>query len=117
MTAFRMTLSAVALAALVAAPAAEAKTQLAGRVGPQATISLKLNGKRVTTLPPGVYLVAVSDRSGEHNFHLKGNGVNKVITGIAYTGTKKVAVTLKKGKYRFFCDPHSTFMKGSFTVT
>ena len=25
-------------------------------------------------------------------------------------------VTLKKGTYRFVCDPHATIMKGSFTV-
>ena len=30
-------------------------------------------------------------------------------------GTKTFTVTLKKGTYKFICDPHP-FMKGSFTV-
>jgi plastocyanin len=26
-------------------------------------------------------------------------------------------VTLRKGTYKYVCDPHATFMKGSFTVS
>jgi plastocyanin len=26
-------------------------------------------------------------------------------------------VTLKKGSYTFVCDPHASFMKGSFSVS
>jgi plastocyanin len=32
-------------------------------------------------------------------------------------GTKTWTVTLKAGKYTYVCDPHASFMKGSFTVT
>jgi plastocyanin len=31
--------------------------------------------------------------------------------------TKTWTVTLKKGTYRYVCDPHSSQMKGSFKVT
>jgi plastocyanin len=39
-----------------------------------------------------------------------------VLTGVAFTGTKSVVLTLKKGTYRFVCDPHSNSMRGSFRV-
>jgi plastocyanin len=53
-----------------------------------------------------------------HNFHLKGPGVNKQITSVAFVGTKTVTVKLTKGKYTYVCDPHATIpsMKGTFTV-
>jgi plastocyanin len=31
-------------------------------------------------------------------------------------GTTTWKVTLKKGTYKYVCDPHASFMKGSFTV-
>ena len=63
----------------------------------------------------GKYTLVVSDKSSIHNFHLKGPGVN-VKTSVAGDGTKTFAITLKKGKYTFLCDPHATSMKGSFTI-
>jgi plastocyanin len=45
-----------------------------------------------------------------------GPGVNKVVSTVPFTGTKTVTVTLKKGKYTYQCDPHSTAMRGTFTV-
>ena len=42
--------------------------------------------------------------------------VDKVITSVGFTGTKSAVVTLKAGKYTYVCDPHASFMKGSFTV-
>jgi plastocyanin len=47
---------------------------------------------------------------------LKGPGVTKRITGVGFTGTKTATVTLKRGKYTYYCTPHKSFMKGSFTV-
>jgi plastocyanin len=41
--------------------------------------------------------------------------VNKLTT-VAFKGTKTWTVTLRKGTYRYVCDPHKTFMKGSFRV-
>jgi len=39
-----------------------------------------------------------------------------MVTTVGFTGTKSLALTLKKGVYRFFCDPHSAVMHGSFRV-
>lgn len=104
------------VAALVVATSAHAKTKLIGTVGPGFTITLKSTaGKKVTTLKAGPYAIQVTDSSGSHNFHLRGPGVNKM-TSVAGTGKTTFLVTLKKGTYRYNCDPHSTTMKGSFTV-
>ena len=113
----------VALAALVAVlivPAALGSTPvLNGTVGPGFTITLKKAGVKVTKLKHGTYVIKVADKSGIHNFHLKGPGVDKK-TAVTFTGTKTWTVTLKAGKYTYVCDPHSRppfSMKGSFTVT
>jgi plastocyanin len=103
------------VAALVAVPAAQAKTVLTGTVGPGFTITLAKAGKKVTKLAPGAYVIKVSDKSAIHNFHLKGPGVNK-LTSVGKSGTSTWTLTLKKGKYTYVCDPHSSTMKGSFTV-
>ena len=110
--------AAAALAVPLATPAAPA-AKLAGTVGPGFTISLKKPGvvARVKTLPRGVYSITVTDRSGAHDFHLRGPGVNRVITGVAFVGKKTVTVTLKKGLYTYVCDPHALDMRGSFRVT
>ena len=71
----------------------------------------------MTKLKAGVYTIKVVDKASIHDFHLTGPGVNKVITSVGFTGTKTVTVTLKKGKYTYVCDPHSSSMNGSFTVT
>jgi plastocyanin len=105
----------VALAAI--APATAETEKLVGTVGPGYTISLKYDGKKVTKLDPGKYLVRVTDKGSFHSFHLIGPGVNKVITSVGFTGTKSVTVTLKKGTYTYRCDPHRTQMHGSFTVS
>lgn len=60
------------------------------------------------------YRFAIVDRSASHNFHLTGPGVNGVITGVGFTGTKSIVLTLRKGAYRFLCDPHADSMRGSF---
>jgi plastocyanin len=105
-----------ALALAVSAQAATpSKTTLVASVGPGFTISLKKGGARVTTLKPGAYVIRVSDKSSIHNFHLRGPGVNKA-TGVAFMGSRTFQVTLKRGSYRFQCNPHSGQMRGSFTV-
>jgi plastocyanin len=111
--------SAAALAALALAGPVAAQQQastLNGTVGPGFTIALAKSGKKVTKLAPGSYTIVVNDKAGAHNFHLSGPGVNKVITSVPFVGTKSVTVTLKKGTYKFVCDPHASMMKGSFTV-
>ncbi len=112
-------LLAVATAALVTAAAAmpsASVTKLTGTVGPGFTITLKKGSAKVKTLKAGKYKIVVRDKSDDHDFHLKGPGVNKFITTTPFVGTKTVTVTLKKGKYTYVCDPHASIMKGSFTV-
>jgi plastocyanin len=110
-------LAAAGLAAAALASSAGAATpKLSGTVGPGFTISLKMAGKAVKTLKAGTYSITVSDKSGIHNFHLTGPGVNKQITAVGFVGTKTVVVKLKKGVYKFVCDPHASTMKGSFKV-
>ena len=56
------------------------------------------------------------DRWGERYFHLTGPGLNKS-TSVSAKGTSTWKVTLKPGTYKYVCDPHASFMKGSFKVT
>lgn len=109
----------VVIAALAAVSTAAAKpTVLKGTVGPGFTIKLTTAaGKPVKTLKAGSYSITVSDKSGIHNFHLIGPGVNKALTSVGFMGTKTVVVKLKAGKYIYQCDPHSGDMKASFSVT
>jgi len=106
----------VAVAGLAAGAAAPAAPQtITGVVGPGFTITLKQRGKVVRSLPPASYVFVIDDRSNIHNFHLTGPGVNKT-TSVAAVGKKTWRLTLRRGTYRFLCDPHPTVMKGKFTV-
>ena len=107
-----------ALAASTTAAAAPASQVLKGTVGPGFTITLTLSGKKVTKLKAGTrYRFVISDRAPIHDFHLIGPGLNRVLTTVDFTGTRSVFLTLKKGAYRYFCDPHASFMKGAFKAT
>jgi plastocyanin len=115
-TAIAVTVSGLALALAANAPAAAPKT-VQGTVGPGFTIKLTLAGKKVTKLKKGVrYRFLIRDRSSIHDFHLMGPGVNRVLTSVDFTGTKSVVLRLRKGTYRFVCDPHASLMHGSFRV-
>lgn len=110
----------VLLAALVAAllvPAAFAATPtLNGVDGPGFTITLTKSGAKVKNLKTGTYVFKIADKSGIHNFHLKGPGIDKK-TGVGFQGNVTWTLKLKKGTYKFMCDPHASFMHGSFTVS
>jgi plastocyanin len=106
----------VAAALVVTASATAAPPTLNGVDGPGFTISLKKGGKKVASLKAGKYKIVVKDLSNIHNFHLTGKGVNKK-TGVGAKGTFTWTVTLKKGTYKYVCDPHIPIMKGSFKVT
>jgi plastocyanin len=110
-----LAIAALALAIAVPALATPSAKKLQGTVGPGFTITLKSGGKKVTSLKAGKYTLAVSDKSNIHNFHLKGPGVNKD-TGVSFKGNKTFSITLKKGAYKYVCDPHASIMKGSFKV-
>ena len=114
-------LAAAALAAfatgVVSASAATAATpKLIASVADPLKISLTVGGKKVTKLKAGAYTIVVNDTAADHNFHLTGPGVNKT-TSVSAKGTTTWKVTLKKGTYLYICDPHASFMKGSFTVS
>ena len=110
-------LGAVAVALVVTAAATPmALPKLTGTVGPGFTISLKRGLAPVKLLKAGKYTFVVSDKSGIHNFHLKGPGLSRAITAVGFTGTKTVTLTLKKGRYTYVCDVHPS-MVGHFTVT
>ena len=110
--------AAVGLALAIAgtAPAAPAPKSIQGSVGPGFSIGLELGGKNVTGLKHGTYRFVIDDRSSIHDFHLTGPGLNRTITTVDFTGTKSIVLTLRKGVYRYFCDPHSDVMHGSFRV-
>ena len=107
----------VVVSIVLAGNASAAPKTVVGTVGPGYTITLKLNGSNVTKLKAGVqYRFVINDRASIHDFHIEGPGLDKVITGVGFTGTKSFLVKLKKGTYRFECDPHESFMHGSFKV-
>jgi plastocyanin len=92
-------------------------TTLIATVGPGPTISLRTrSGRRVSRVRRGRYRIVVRDRSAMHNFHLRGPGVNKRTT-VGFRGSRTWTLTLRRGIYRFVCDPHAARMRGSFRVT
>ena len=118
---FRVTVATavcgLALTLVATSPAAPLPKTVQGSVGPGFTINLTLKGKSVTTLKKGVrYRFLINDRSSIHDFHLTGPGLNRMLTTVDFTGTKSFVLTLHKGVYRYFCDPHASVMHGSFRV-
>jgi plastocyanin len=99
-----------------AASVGAATPKLIGTVADPLTISLTQGGKKVTHLKAGAYAIIVQDTAADHDFHLTGPGVNKT-TSVGGKGTFTWKVTLKSGTYTYVCDPHASFMKGSFTVS
>src|SRR5262249_52286856 len=95
-------------------------TTLVGTVGPGFTISLTQNGTKVTTLKAGNYLFVVTDKASIHNFVLQqqsGGTLAKDLTAVPFTGTSVYAITLARGKYKYYCRPHESSMFGFFTVS
>ena len=110
-----MLAAAAVVAAVVTGGAGAATPKLTASVSDPTNISLKQGSKKVTSLKAGKYTIVVKDEAADHNFHLSGPGVNKK-TSVGGKGTTTWTVTLKKGTYKYVCDPHASFMKGSFTV-
>jgi hypothetical protein len=108
----------MAAVGIATAATAMAVPKLHGTVGPGFTISLKdPHGKTLKALGHGKYTFIVRDKTDIHNFTLNGPGIkNKMITGTSFVGTKTVTLTLKKGKYTFYCTVHPT-ITGTFKVT
>lgn len=105
-----------AAAAALAAVALGANPKLFGTTGPGFTITLRdAQGQDVSRLEPGPLQIEVDDLSAEHNFHLRGPGVD-VFTDVEGTGKRTFNVTLVDGRYTFQCDPHASTMGGTFDV-
>ena len=116
-------IAALATALAAALPAVAATPTFKGNVGPGFTIKMVSKPTKV-----GKATLVISDKADDHNYHLLGPGGKEVAavvkgkprktvdTGVSPTGTTTFTVTLKKGTYKFVCDPHASFMKGSFTI-
>lgn len=108
-----VTLGAVAALALASVgQAVPAATAIKGTVGPGFTISVTPR-----TVKAGRHSFVIQDKSGIHNWHITGPGVNRVIGGVSQTGTFRATLTLRKGTYRIVCDPHASAMKTTLRVT
>jgi plastocyanin len=115
---FVLALAAVALVGVIAAGSASAATPTltATLSGDNAfKIGLLFKGKPVKTLKAGTYKIVGNDQARTHDYRLRGPGVNKA-TSVTGKGKFTWTVKLKPGKYTYLCDPHKSFMKGSFTV-
>jgi plastocyanin len=109
-------LAAAALALAVAGLAGAEGPKLSGSVGPGFVISLTdAQGAAVTQLSAGPHEFEIDDRANEHNFHLRGPGID-LFTEVAFIGKTTWQVTLQDGMYTFVCDPHADSMRGSFRV-
>ena len=108
-------LLAVAALAVFSMSAGAATPRLIGTVGPGETITLKTSaGKRVTALKPGIYSIAIRDRSEDHNFHLRGPGFNKALSSVPFVGNRTVTVRVRAGAWTSVCTPHADDMRGAF---
>lgn len=106
--------------AVVALGKTAAVPKLKGTVGPGYTITLiNSSGAKVTTLRAGTYSLVISDKASIHDFTLEqqtGGDVEKHLTSVPFKGTKTVTVTLKRGKWKYYCTPHESIIFGFFTV-
>ena len=105
------TTAATTEASTEASGSGDGKT-LNGSVGPGFVISLD----GTDGLTPGSYTLAINDQSAAHNFHLTGPGVD-VSSEVGKTEKEDYKIELQAGEYTFVCDPHSSQMHGTLTVS
>jgi len=116
--AMRLFLASAALTVVlaVAGGASAQGPTLFGTVGPGFSIRFSdAAGNPVRNLDPGTYTIQIEDKADIHNFHLTGPGVD-MATDTDQMGTFVWTVTLVAGTYHYQCDPHSSTMRGDFTV-
>jgi len=120
----RVTLTAIAAAAAILVLAGSALSHssatptLVGTVGPSFHITLTKGGKLVKTLPHGRYKFVIHDRASIHAFSLDGpHGFAHDFTKIPFIGTKTATITLKAGRYKYYCPNHESILFGHFRVT
>jgi len=118
LTAAAAATTATALALVVVSAASAATPKLIGTVGPGFTITLTQGGKKVTKLKAGTFTFVINDRSSMHSYGLDGpNGFARDFTSVSFKGTKTFTLTLKAGRYKYYCQPHESSMFGDFTVS
>ena len=82
--------------------------------------ALKFNKKVLSTKSGAVTINMTNPASIPHGIAVEGNGVDKDGQPVTSGGTSTVSVTLKPGKYTFYCpvDSHKQAgMQGTLTVT
>jgi hypothetical protein len=79
-------------------------------------INLLLDGRKVKTLPEGLYTFVVADHSSTQSFTLRGPGVNKRTT---VKGKRRYTWTLSlaPGRYTYSSAGRRPRLRGSFRVT
>jgi hypothetical protein len=76
---------------------------LLGSVSAAGTVTLTDKGKAVTTLRSGRYTVRVVDRSKHGGFTIQEiHKAAKTVSGVSYTGTRTVTLTLGDGQWFFY---------------
>lgn len=108
-------LLASGLLAAVTATSHAAANELSGSVTAGADIVLRGDNGPVSRIAPGTYTIHVRDTATEHNFHLKGPGVDRA-TGVDETESVTWTETLAEGKYTYLCDVHPGYMLRTFNV-
>jgi plastocyanin len=115
-----VSLAVVGIASALVASAVAGKTSkltLVGTVGPGYTINLTVGGQKLVRLKAGSYKFVLHDKASIHAWSLDGpNGFAKDLTTVPSVGTKTVTLTLKAGKYKYYCPAHESTMFGHFTV-
>jgi hypothetical protein len=113
--------TALAAAAVALVPTAgatpRALPKLTGSVGPGFTITLKRGTAPVRVLKAGFYSLTVADKASIHNFQIEGPGLDRRVTTVGFRGTKTVTIHLRRGTYKYYCQPHESTMFGHFRVT
>jgi plastocyanin len=117
--AVKILVASAVVALLGAAGSARADNPvLTGDVGASDAFVITLkdpSGAAISHVDAGTYTLVVHDHSSFHNFHLSGPGVD-VSSTVDEIADHTFTITLVDGTYFFDCDPHSSQMKGSFTV-
>jgi hypothetical protein len=103
----------IALVSALAAPAASHANRLTVRTGPGLKIKLTRAGREVDYLRRGRHTIMIRDTSRSHNVALTKwdrypRGSRRVLSSLAFVGTKAVTATLTPGLWTVSCLHHSS---------
>ena len=103
----------VAVASATSGGAAE--NELSGLVTSSGEIVLRDASGPVRRIAPGTYTIQVRDTTADHNFHLKGPGVDRA-TEVEEATSVTWTEALARGAYSYLCDLHPGYMLRTFQV-